>query len=273
MRIVSLQPSVSVILEQLGRLDMLVACTRYCLDVVPELRRRNLPIVQDSWTTTTDELTRLDPDLVIASVPYRNESLAAILKSGIPILALTPHSLGDIYKDIHLIASITNACEQGQAVISTMCSAILDIQNRAATADNRPLVYCEEWGKPLIHSQFWVRELVEAAGGQFLGTPGKITDAEAIARANPDVIVIAWCGAGDRVPLERTMEKRGWHHLKAASSQRVYCIADELLNTPAPSLIGGAKALASAVHPEIFGEPQSPTVRCINFLAKPSKLV
>ena len=39
----------------------------------------------------------------------------------------------------------------------------------------RPLVYCEEWGKPLILSQTWVAELVEAAGGRFFGQPGKHT--------------------------------------------------------------------------------------------------
>jgi len=53
--------------------------------------------------------------------------------------------------------------------------------------------------------------------GRFLGTPGKTTDAESIAASDPDVIVMAWCGAGDRVPLERTVEKRGWGHLKAGA--------------------------------------------------------
>ena len=38
-------------------------------------------------------------------------------------------------------------------------------------------VYCEEWGKPLIQSQPWVAELVEAAGGEYVGAPGKQTDA------------------------------------------------------------------------------------------------
>jgi len=35
-RIVSLQPSATVILRAIGRLDRLVACTKYCLDVCPE---------------------------------------------------------------------------------------------------------------------------------------------------------------------------------------------------------------------------------------------
>src|SRR5215472_15996246 len=117
MRIVSLQPSVSVILESLGCLDSLDACTRYCLDVVPELHSRHLPLVHDAWTTTTDELTALKPDLVIASVPYRHESLATILKAGFPLLALAPHSLAVIYSDIRLIGSVVHASNQAENVI------------------------------------------------------------------------------------------------------------------------------------------------------------
>src|SRR5215813_1501227 len=132
MRIVSLQPSVSVILERLGHLDTLVACTRYCLDVVPELRHHNLPLVHDAWTTTTDELTALKPDLVIASVPYRHESLAAILKAGFPVLALAPHSLADIYSDIRLIGSVLGEPAKAAAAVTFMQSAMSDVSNRAA---------------------------------------------------------------------------------------------------------------------------------------------
>ena len=62
----------------------LCAHTKYWLEALPELASHQLPILHDSWTTTTDELSAVNPDLVIASVPYRLESLAAILKARIP---------------------------------------------------------------------------------------------------------------------------------------------------------------------------------------------
>jgi iron complex transport system substrate-binding protein len=99
LRIASLQPSITLTLAALDRLDILCAHTKYCLEALPSLATLNLPILQDSWTTTTDELTAVAPDLVIASVPYRLESLAAILKSGIPLLALAPHTLSDVLHD------------------------------------------------------------------------------------------------------------------------------------------------------------------------------
>ena len=252
MRIVSLQPSITLILESLGRLDLLAGCTRYCLDVVPALRGANVPIVQDSWSSKTDEIIALKPDLVIASVPYRRESLEAILKASCPVLALAPHSLEDIYSDIRLIGAVAGEPASSGQVVTIMEQEIADVRMRASAATSCPLVYCEEWGKPLIHSQPWVKELVEAAGGRFLGEPGKSTDAKTVAAADPDVMIFAWCGAGDRVPVQRVIAKRGWDGLKAVRNERSLCLPDELLNTPAPTLLHGLRGLAEAIHPEIF---------------------
>ena len=272
MKIISLQPSVSIILDRLGCLDSLAACTKYCLDALPELRERGLPLVHDSWSTKTEELLPVHADLVIASVPYRQESLTAILKAARPVLALAPHSLADVCQDIRLIASLVDAAPCGEELIARMRAEIEVVRSRT-TAAAKPRVYCEEWGKPLIHSQFWVRELVEAAGGSFIGEPGATTTAEAVAAADPDVIIAAWCGAGDRVPLERIVEQRGWQHLRAVTSGRVFCIADELLNTPAPTLIDGLHALAQTIHPDIFGSIAAGSGRGIDlFSAAASKL-
>ena len=271
MKIASLQPSISIVLDQLGRLDSLVACTRYCLAAVPALRERNLIVVHDSWSTTADELLAIRPDLVIASVPYRNESLAGILKAGCPVLALAPHSLADIEQDIRLIGAVVGAGERAKQIVTGMRAAIEDVRRRTANLRPRPLVYCEEWGKPLIHSQLWVRELVEAAGGIFLGEPGAVTTPEAIAEADPDVILAAWCGAGDRVPLKKLASRPGWERIRAIRDGRLYCIDDELLNTPAPTLVEGLRAIAGALHPDLFGttggiralEPSRSTSGCV----------
>ena len=252
MRILSLQPSVSLILKSLGRLDALAGCTRYCLDAVPALRSRGLSVVRDSWSSETNEIVALKPDLVIASVPYRQESLAAILRAGVPVLALAPHCLADIYGDIQLIGRVVNEHSRANQVVTEMQDAIAKVTHLAATSKHKPLVYCEEWGKPLIHSQPWVRELVEAAGGVFLGEAGKVTNAETIAAADPEVIALAWCGAGNRVPVQRVIKMRGWKELRAVRAGRAACIADELLNTPAPSLVQGLHALSGLIHPELF---------------------
>jgi len=259
-RIASLQPSITLTLAALGRLDALCAHTKYCVEALPALAARRLPVLNDSWSFhkagNLEALLAAGPELVIASVPYQMESLAAVLKAGVPVLALAPHSLADVYGDIRLIAH--HVAADGERVVAEMQSAIAATRARTAGfgESERPLVYCEEWGRPIIHSQTWVAELVEAAGARFFGTPGAHSTPDAVGalpeEAQPDVLLFAWCGAGDRVPLARVIAQRGWQELRAVRNRRVYCVPDELLNTPAPALLEGLACIAAAAYPRVF---------------------
>jgi len=259
-RIVCLQPSATVILAAIGKVDHLAACTKYCVDVCPEVSSREVAIVSDSWTASATQIVAAKPDLVIAAVPYQEKAVTEILKCGARFLGLAPKTLADIYTDIATISGMMGAAERGQQEIGKMQQEIAAIRHSTRVRP-RLRVFCEEWGKPLIASQPWVAELVDAAGGEFVGHPGVQCELEAIEKEDPDVLVAAWCGVGDRVPLEKIIRDRGWGEMHAAQQGRVYCIRDEFLNTPAPTLVGGLRALAAAIHPEDF--PQAPGLRCI----------
>ena len=103
-RVVSLQPSATVILAAIGKLDRVVACTKYCTDVLawgrvfdpprrgkaPSLHKPNgRIIVADSWTAQSEQILRARPDLVIASVPYQEKAVIEILKSGARFLGFS----------------------------------------------------------------------------------------------------------------------------------------------------------------------------------------
>jgi iron complex transport system substrate-binding protein len=250
-RIACLQPSATVILDAVGELERVVACTRYCADVVPGVADGSRVILADSWTADAAQIVAAQADLVIAAVPYQEKAVSEILRAGARFLGLAPKTLADIYADISTIAGVVGASDRGEEVIAVMHRSITQIHTRV-TATARPRVWCEEWGKPLIASQRWVAELVETAGGEFLGTPGSQASPEDVRRFDPEIIIAAWCGAGDRVPLEKIVAERGWQGTSAAVSGRVYCVRDEFLNTPAPTLVHGLEALACAIHPALF---------------------
>ena len=254
-RIASLQPSATVILDAIGELDRLVACTKYCADVVSSIRQRSLTILADSWTADASEIIATKPDLVIAAVPYQEKSVIEILRAGVRFLGLAPESLADIYVDIEVIGGIVGAIDRSALVVSSMQKRIEGVRQKVVSCA-RPRVFCEEWGKPIIASQHWVAELVEAAGGRFVGEPGRKLSPQELASFDADVILASWCGAGNRVPLEKIIRDRGWSQTSAARSGRVYCIPDEFLNTPAPTLIQGLEALAFAIHPDVFPRPK-----------------
>ncbi len=266
-RVVCLQPSATVILAAIGRLDRVVACTKYCADVCPEVKSGGhvRTIIADSWTAQSQQILAAGPDLVIAAVPYQEKAVVEILKAGVRFLGLAPRTLADIYTDIATIAGAMGASDNGQSVITEMRNEIDAVTAQISEAQpggkKRPRVFCEEWGKPLVASQRWVAELVHAAGGEFLGDPGSQRLPESVLAEDPEIVVAAWCGAGDRVPLEKIVRDRGWQQMQAVEAGRVYCVRDELLNTPAPTLLLGLKALAAAIHPDSFPQPDG--LRCI----------
>ena len=240
-----------MILDALGALDRVVGCTRYCADVVPGVAGDSRAILADSWTADTSQILAVQPDLVIASVPYQEKAVSEILKAGTRFLGLAPKTLADIFTDIAAIGGLVGENDRAEELIYSMQRRFHEV--RVRVADVKPFrIFCEEWGKPIIASQQWVAELVDAAGGIFVGEPGRPVSAEQILQENPDVFVASWCGAGDRVPLEKIAVGRGWQQMAAVVSGRVFCIRDEFLNTPAPTLLHGLDALAWAIHPELF---------------------
>src|SRR5258705_13643957 len=98
-RVACLQPSATVILDALGELARVTACTRSCADVVPAVADGSRTILADSWTADSSQIASAQPDLVIAAVPFQEKALAEILKSGARFLGLAPKTLDDIYTD------------------------------------------------------------------------------------------------------------------------------------------------------------------------------
>ena len=105
-RVVSLQPSVTSTLDRLGLIDRVVACTKWCVDVVPALRNEPRLIVADSWSAKSAEILAAKPDMVMASVPYQLDAVAEILKAGIPFMGFAPRTLHHVFRDIGQIAAV-----------------------------------------------------------------------------------------------------------------------------------------------------------------------
>jgi len=249
-RIVSLAPSATRILWELGAAGHLAGVTRWCKDVVPTEAIEGLPVVGDCWNLDAGAVAKLNPDLVIGSVPYRTEAVESILKQGLRFLAKSPRTIEDIYGDIRLLAQIVGKVGEGEKLVGKMQSEIAAVRERTATIGNRPRVYCEVWPNPLRSAEWWVEELVESAGGEFVPRPaGRQVSAEEVIDANPEVIVLAWAATGSRARPNVVGKRPGWEKVIAVQENRIHVVRDETVNTPAPILLEGLKVLAALIHP------------------------
>jgi iron complex transport system substrate-binding protein len=247
-RIVSLAPNVTSILLALGAGRELAGVSKWCKHVAPIGRR---PQVGDCWKLNLDEVLRLKPTLLIGSVPFAPETVAQILKQPMAFLAINPRSLADIQTDIRTLGRLVNRAAAAEILIRQMQRAFADVAHRASQIRGRaprPRVYCEAWPNPRISSPPWVAELVEIAGGRMVLPAGERVSDEQVARARPDVIVLAWTATGDRANPNQALQNPAWKNVPAVKSRRIVVIRDELLNTPGPPLVKGVQELLRAIH-------------------------
>jgi iron complex transport system substrate-binding protein len=192
---------------------------------------------------SVEDLLRLKPTLVIGSVPYKQETVAKLLEQPLNFLAMNPRTLSDIEADIRLLGGLTQRAAAASRLIGEMQRKLAAIANKSRRTKRKVRVYCEAWPNPRISSPPWVAELVKICGGELVVPAGKSLTDEEVAIAKPEVIVLAWAAIGDKSNPKQAYELEAWRDLPAIREHRVHVVRDELLNTPGPPLIEGARAL------------------------------
>ncbi len=105
---------------------------------------------------SVDEIVRLEPTLVIGSVPYKQETVAKLLAQSFAFLATNPRTLADIEADIRLLGGITQKAAAGEQLVKNMRGVFSEIAQKARRRKRRARVYCEAWPNPRISSPPWV---------------------------------------------------------------------------------------------------------------------
>lgn len=254
LRIVSLAPSVTSILCAIGAKKSLAGVTNWCADVAPV---NGLPKLGDCWhMDSVDDILKLKPSLVIGSVPYEQETLAKLLEHPLSFLATNPRTWADIENDIRMLGRIVGRAAQAELLIRKMRQEFAAIAKKSRRLKNNPRVYCEAWPNPRISSPPWVAEIVKTCGGEMVLPPGQKVSDEEVASARPDVIVLAWAATADKANPKKSYEVAAWRNVPAIRNKQVYVVRDELLNTPGPPLVAGAKQLFRILQNAVEKENQ-----------------
>jgi iron complex transport system substrate-binding protein len=259
LRIVSLAPSATSILCAIGAKRFLVGVTKWCAAVAPV---GNLPKLGDCWhMKSVDNILRLKPTLVIGSVPYRQETVAKLLAQRFNFLAMNPRTLADIAVDIRLLGGIVDRAAAAEKLVNKMRKSFSQIETKARQFKKRVRVYCEAWPNPRITSPPWVAELVRICGGVLVVPAGEKINEAQIAAAGPQIIVLAWAATGMKSEPRQSYKVAAWRDVPAIRNRQVHVISDELLNTPGPPLVEGARKLWQVLHPKAGKEKQKITRR------------
>lgn len=222
-----------------------------------------------------DVLAELDPDVIItqgicdvcAVDRVYVADVVADLGLDARVLTTDPHSLADLYDDIHRIGEAVGRGEAAATVVADLKNRVNAIEQRtsAIEIDERPRVAVFDWMDPVMLAGHWVPELVSIGGGRYdlveagaRSTPWEWAD---IREYDPEVIAVAPCGFGLEQAQENITdltERPGWDDLAAVRDERVTILdGHHYVNRPGPRLVDAAAYLAGIVHPELFGRPPS----------------
>ena len=287
MRIVSLVPHATELLFALGLGPETVAVTHECDHpppalALPRVTRDALPgglgaaeidaavrertlRGQAIYELDREALAALAPDLIVTqalcpvcAVSYDEVAeLARELPSRPRVIALDPKTLGETLGDVRTLAQASGRRERGVELVRR-ASARIDRVRLAVRGRPRPRVAALEWLDPIYVAGHWTPQLIELAGGEdVLGLPGEPSEVaswEAVAAAEPEIVVAMPCGYdAPRAHAEATAHAG---ELAATGARRVVAVnASAYFSRPGPRLIDGLELLAHVLHPERVPDP------------------
>lgn len=218
LRIVSLAPSLTEIVFELGGGEQLVGVTNYC--TYPQ-EARTKEKVGDFIHPNVEKIASLKPDLVLAESWTSTKIVSRLRGLGLQVAEiLSPRSIAEIYQVIGGVGEATGRQEPAQALIGKMRERIRAIEERGKRFPRRPTVYIEidlpSW---TVGRSSFISEAVYLCGARNLfedmERPALQVSKEMVIDRNPDIILSFEASASD-------MRRRpGWDQLEAVRTGRI----------------------------------------------------
>ncbi|MCW3996821.1 MAG: cobalamin-binding protein [Candidatus Bathyarchaeota archaeon] len=272
-RIVSLAPSVTPILFELGVGDKVVGVTKY--DDYPYnfsawFEAGNMTCVGGFSTPNMEAIASLNPDLIF-STNINDASIPNMRELGYKVIVVGPTSIEGIYRTIALIGKATGTEDRATQIVQTLNSQISDIEARIAAANitQKPTVYYEVWcdasGIMSAGSGSWINDVISRAGGiNIFANESQeylTTSSEVIVQRNPSVILLP-TNMGTGTPFYGSVEdvkaRPGWSAIDAVKNNRIYIIDQDLFNEPGCRVADQVRAVAASLYPQLFNSTPNP---------------
>ena len=283
MRIVSLVPSATEMLFALGLGDDIVAVTHECdyppaATSLPRVTRDKLPAGltaaeidaavkertlggESIYELDVERLHELQPDLIVTqslchvcAVSYEDvRAIAEEIDSQPLVIALDPHTVGEVLGDARTIAQATDTKDAAVDLIRE-ASARIDRIRLAVRGARRPRVVALEWLDPPYAAGHWTPQLIEYAGGEdvlgFAGERSEEQSWELIAAAEPDLVIVMPCGFDAEI-AHREAEMHREQLVALGAGQVIAVDAASYFSRPGPRIVDGLELLAHLIHPEL----------------------
>lgn len=245
LRVVSLAPSLSEIVIELGSADLLVG-------VLNAGERpaavADVPSVGRYGQLDMERLLSLKPDLLLlwpGSIgPAQRDQLKRL---NIPTYVAEPHNLEQLSAQIETIAAQLGRPERGTKLAADLRQKLDDLRQRYRR-DTPLKVFYQVWDKPLytVGGGQIISDALEVCGAHNvfadLSLPAPQVSVEAVLQRNPEVIL-----AGDQAQLDAWKD---WPQVSAVAHGQLLLISDKGLERPSGQMIEATAKLCHLIAPE-----------------------
>ena len=217
-RIISMSPSLTEILFELGSGKSLVGVTNYCV-YPPETAQ--IEKIGDFVNPNFERILDLHPDLIFAERWTSSRIVSRLRDAGVNVVEIPPpRSIDEIYKTILAVGQAVSQERKAQEVTKDMRLRIQEIQVRAKTMASRPALYVEidvpSW---TVGGTSYTSEAISLCGARNIfgdvQKPALQASVEAIFRCDPDIILSFDAKASDFA------RRPGWDQLKAVREGKI----------------------------------------------------
>jgi iron complex transport system substrate-binding protein len=287
MRILSLLPSATEILFQLGLGDQVVGVTFEC-DFPPEARskrivstsalpegltpseidavvKQRLAAGEDLYRLDRGAFADIDPTLVVtqdlcavcAVDVTKVDDAVAYLGCNADVLTLDPMTLAEVIDSVRLIGEATGMSDEAAVVMAECRDRLAAVAAKLDGATARPTLLLE-WTDPAFTDGHWVPDMITAAGGRsVLGRPGRNSQGatwDEVGACAADVVIVAPCGF--RLPGATQLAEQVVALGVLPGHAEVWAVdADAFVVRPSPRVVDGVEIFASILHPDRHGTP------------------
>lgn len=241
-RIVSLLPSHTEILFDLGAGDQVVGVTNYCDYPDAALQKEK---IGDFIHPNFEKIIFLKPDLVLAGKWKSSRIVPRLRQAGIAVEEFElPATVEDIYDYILKIAGIVGREEEGRVLAADMRERVDKIVSDAGRRGKTFKIFIEvDTGNWTVSKQSFISDAAEKCGAvnifRDLPVSGAQVSNEAVLEKNPDAIIISETRA------EEIKRRPGWAHVAAVKNGNIIDdLGKNFFNRPTPRLVTGMENLA-----------------------------
>ena len=248
-KVISLAPNITEMIFVLGAGDKLVGRTDYCDYPKEALEITSIGTLQEP---DIEKIVSLEPDLVIASTHFSEESEKQLSDLGIKVLVLyEEHEIDGVYTMLETLGTVINAQEKSLKAVNDM-KAVMDETKEVVSGLEAPSVYYVvgfgEYGDYTAGGDTFISQLITLAGGENIAkeVQGWSYSLESLIEADPDIIILPEGMKADFIASPN------YSSLSAVVNDQVYEIDQNQLERQGARNADAVLALAGIFYPDVF---------------------